>query len=123
MRAIEQPTSRNLYAESWLIVWSSCWFAVSFLSMLAVLVFGWPWLVAIALPIFVISHAVAIAFAFRFRCPACGWRFFVQGFGPWHPARKIFFPGIASWIAIAFDIAHHRRFTCLHCGETCTAKT
>jgi hypothetical protein len=123
MHVIEQPASRNLYAESWLIVWSTCWFALSALGVVVVLVFGWPWLVAIALPVFLISQGIAIAFAFRFRCPACDRRFFVQGFGPWHPDRKILFPGIASWIAIAFDIARHQRFICLHCGEKCAIKT
>ena len=123
MHAIEQPTSRSLYAESWLIVWSSCWLAACFLGMIAVLVFGWPWLVAVALPVFVISQGIAIAFAFRFRCPACDRRFLVQGFGPWHAARKIVFPGIASWIGIAFDIARHKQFICLHCGEKCAVKT
>ena len=30
---------------------------------------------------------------------------------------RILFPGIASWIAVAFDIARHRQFTCMHCGD------
>jgi hypothetical protein len=46
----------------------------------------------------------------------------VQGFGPWHPARKMPLTGIASWIVIAFEIARRREFTCLHCGERCTVK-
>jgi len=122
MHAIEQPIARSLYVESWLIVWSSCWLAVLFVGVIAVLVFGWPWLVAVALPVFLFSQGIAIAFAFRFRCPVCDRRLLVQGFGPWHPARKILFPGIASWIAVAFDIARHRKFTCLHCGEKCAVK-
>jgi len=122
MHAIEQPIARSLYAESWLIVWSSCWLAILFAGMVAVFVFGWPWLVAVALPVFVISQGIAIAFAFRFRCPACNRRLLVQGLEPWHSTRKILFPGIASWIAVAFDIARHREFTCLHCGERCSLK-
>jgi hypothetical protein len=65
MHAIEQPIARSLYAESWLIVWSSWWRAILFAGMVAVFVFGWPWLVAVALPVFVISEGIAIAFAFR----------------------------------------------------------
>jgi DNA-directed RNA polymerase subunit RPC12/RpoP len=122
VNAIEQPISRSLYAESWLIVWSSCWLAVLFLGVIAVFAFGWPWVVAVALPVFVLSQAVAIAFAFRFRCPACHHRLLVQGFRTLHTARKILFLGIASWIAVAFDIARHREFTCMHCGERCIVK-
>ena len=92
MHAIEQPIARSLYLESWLIVWSSFWLAVLFVGVIVVLVFRWPWLVAVALPVFLISQGVAMAFAFRFRCPACDRRLLVQGFGPWHPARKILFP-------------------------------
>jgi hypothetical protein len=122
VNTIEQPIARSLYAESWLIVWSSCWLAVLFVGMIAVLFFGWPWLVIVPLPIFVISHGIAIAFAFRFRCPACDHRLLVQGFGPWHPARKILLPGVASWIAVAFDIARPRECTCVHCGERFVVK-
>ena len=122
MFAIERPVSRSLYAESWLLVWSSCWFAVVFLGMIVVFVFGWPWLIVLALPIFVLSHAVAIAFAFRFRCPACQQRLLVQGFRALHPARKRLLLGFASWIAVACDIARHREFMCMHCGEKCQVK-
>ena len=119
MFAIERPMSRSLYAEAWLIVWSSCWLAVVFLGMIVVFVFGWPWLIVLALPIFVLSHAAAIAFAFHFRCPACQQRLLVQGFRSLHPARKRLLLRFASWIAVAFDIARHREFTCMHCGEKC----
>jgi hypothetical protein len=122
VHAIEQPIAHRLYAESWLLVWSTCWLAIAMLGMLLVLLFRWPWLAMIAFPIFLVSQAIAVVFAFWFRCPACHRRFFVQGWGPWHPARKILFPGIASWIAIAFDIARYREFICLHCGEKCAVK-
>jgi hypothetical protein len=122
MHTIEQPVARSLYAESWLIVWSSCWLALLFVGIVAVFAFGWPWLLAIALPVFLISQLIAIAVAFRFRCPACDRRLLVQGFSTLHPARKVFLPGVASWIAVAFDIARHRNFTCIHCGETCIVR-
>jgi hypothetical protein len=83
MFAIERPMSRSLYAEAWLIVWSSCWLAVVFLGMIVVFVFGWPWLIVLALPIFVLSHAAAIAFAFHFRCPACQSDCSCRVFGPY----------------------------------------
>jgi hypothetical protein len=120
---IEQRIARRLYAESWLIVWSSCWLALLFVGILVIFAFGWPWLVVIALPVFLISHLIAIVVAFRFRCPACHRRLLVQGFGPWHPARRILFPGIASWIAVAFDIARHREFTWLHCRERSSVRS
>ena len=122
MHAIEQPIARSLYAESWLIVWSSFWLAVLFVGIIAALVFGWPWLAAIALPIFLVSQGLAIALALRFRCPACHRRLLVQGFRTLHSTRRVLFPGIASWIAVAFDIARHREFTCMHCGERCVVK-
>jgi hypothetical protein len=31
-------------------------------------------------------------------------------------------PGVASWIAVAFHIARHREFICMHCGEKCTVR-
>ena len=122
MHAIEHPIARRLYAESWLIVWSSFWLAVVFVGIVAVLVSDWPWLVGVALPIFLVSQGVAMALAFRFRCPACHARLLVQGFRTLHPARKLLLPGIASWIAVAFDIARHREFICMHCGEKCSVR-
>jgi hypothetical protein len=121
MHAIEQPTASRLYAESCIIVWSGCWFVLFFLGIVAAFMFHWVWLAFVALPIFVLSQTVAIALAFSFRCPACHQRLLVQGFRPLHPARKIWIP-IASWIAVAFDIAFRREFICMHCGEKCTVK-
>ncbi len=92
MHAIEQSIARRLYAESWLIVWSSFWLAVVFVGIVAVLVSGWPWLVWIALPIFLVSQGIAIALAFRFRCPASHARLLVQGLRTLHPARKLLLP-------------------------------
>jgi hypothetical protein len=123
MHAIEQPSASRLYAESCVIVWSVRWLVLFFLGAAAAFVFHSPWLAFVALPIFVISQAVAIVLAFRFRCPACQQRlFFVQGFRALHPARETLFPGIASWIAVGFDIARHRESICLHCGERCSVE-
>jgi len=122
VHAIEQPIARSLYAESWLIVWSSLWLAVLFVGIIAALVFGWPWLVVIALPIFLVSQGIAIAVAFRYRCPACHRRLLVQGFRTLYPVRNVLLPGIASWIAVAFHIACHREFICMHCGEKCIVR-
>jgi hypothetical protein len=120
--AIEQPIARSLYVESWLIVWSSFCLAVLFVGIIAALGFSWPWLVTIALPIFLVSQGIAIALAFRYRCPACHRRLLVQGFRTWHPVRNVLVPGVASWITVAFDIARHREFICMHCGEKCSVK-
>jgi len=122
VHTIEQPIARSLYAESWLIVWSSFWLAVLFVGIIAALVFSWPWLVAIALPIFLVSQGIAIALAFRYRCPACHRRLLVQGFRTLHPVRNVLVPGVASWVAVAFDIARHREFICMHCGEKCSVR-
>jgi hypothetical protein len=122
MHAIEQPTASRLYGESCIILWSVCWLVLFFLGAAAAFVFQWPWLAFVALPIFVISQAVAVVLAFRFRCPVCQQRLLVQGFRTLHPARKILFTGIGSWIAVAFDIARHREFICMHCGERCTVE-
>jgi hypothetical protein len=122
VHAIDQPTARRLYTECWLIVWSTCWLGLFSNGIIAALIFDWPWLAAVALPIFLISQIAAIVLGFRFRCPACQGRLLVQGFSTLHPARRILFLGIASWIAVAFDIARHREFICMHCGERCTVE-
>jgi DNA-directed RNA polymerase subunit RPC12/RpoP len=96
--------------------------ALLVVGIIVVLVFGWPWLAAVALPVFLIIQAVSIVLAFRFRCPACDQRLLVQGFRTLHPARKILFPGIASWIAVAFDVARRQQLICMHCGERCVVK-
>ena len=96
-----------------------------FLGVIAPFVLRWPYLMMVALPVFFVSQLAFIVLAFFFRCPSCGKLLFIQGWGPWHPARKrvvIGFLGIASWVAVARDIVFHRRFTCLHCGETYTLR-
>ena len=116
------PRSRRLYVLSCLGVWSACWCGLLFVGMLAVLILRWPYLVVVALPVFFFSQLAFIVLAFFFRCPSCGKLLFIQGWGPWHPARNrvlIGFLGIASWVAVARDIVFHRKFTCIHCGETC----
>jgi DNA-directed RNA polymerase subunit RPC12/RpoP len=120
VHVIEPPTSRMLHLTSWIVVWSCFWFALSFVGVFAVLLWG-PWLAMILLGIFTTSQAAAIMLGFRFRCPACHDRILVHGRSPLHPARKIWTP-VASWIAVAFDIARHREFICMHCGERCSVK-
>jgi hypothetical protein len=122
VHTIEQPIARSLYAESWLIVWSSCWLALLFVGIIAVFTFGWPWRLVIALPVFLVSQLIAIVVAFRFRCPACDRRLLVQGSSTLHPSAKALLPGLASWIAVAVDIVRHRDFTCMHCGERCIVR-
>src|SRR5205085_7997075 len=118
------PRSRRLYALSCLGFWSACWCGLLFIGMVPAFVFGWPYLVIVALPIFLLSQLVFIVLAYFFRCPSCGKLLFIQGWGPWHPARKRVLAdlGVASWIAVACDIAFHREFTCMHCGETCIVR-
>jgi predicted RNA-binding Zn-ribbon protein involved in translation (DUF1610 family) len=121
---IEHPPSRGLYMLAWLGVWSTSWFAILCLGIIAIFAFRWPWLLMIALPTFLVSQIAFIALAFFFRCPSCGHFVFIQGWRPMHPARKRVLAGlgIASWIAVAVDIARNRQFTCMHCGERCTAR-
>ena len=118
------PRSRRLYALSCLGFWSACWCGLLFVGILAALVLHWPYLVILALPVFLFSQLAFIVQAFFFRCPLCGKLLFIQGWGPWHPARKRVLRGlgVASWVAVARDIVFHREFTCLHCGETCTVR-
>ena len=49
-----------------------------FAGTIAVFAFGWPLLVIIALPLFVLSQAIFIALAFFFRCPSCRHFVFAQ---------------------------------------------
>ena len=40
------------------------------------------------------------------------------------PARKWVLAalGLASWVAVVFDIVLHHEFTCMHCAERCLVK-
>ena len=53
-----------------------------FVGILAALVLHWPYLVILALPVFLFSQLAFIVLAFFFRCPLCGKLLFIQGWGP-----------------------------------------
>lgn len=112
-----------LSAVSWLAVWSLGSLAVAFVGMLAAVIFHYPFIAAVALPILVLSVLLLLPIRFLFRCPSCGERILVQGSRSLHPARHRLPFGIASWVAVALDIVRHREFTCVHCGARCTVKT
>ncbi len=114
--------SPGLYKTSWLAVWSLGWLVVLFAGMVAVLALHSAVVVAIALPVFLLSILVLLPLAFLFRCPSCRRRLLVQGWSSLHPSRKRLPFGVASWLAVAFDITRHRKFTCMHCGEGCSVR-
>ena len=76
------PRSRRHYALSCLGFWSAYWCGLLFVGILAALVLHWPYLVILALPVFLFSQLAFIVLAFFFRCPLCGKLLFIQGWGP-----------------------------------------
>ncbi len=106
-----------LRTVAWLTVWSLGWLVAGFVGMLSALLFRSPFIAAVALPILLLSLLVLLPLRFLFRCSSCGQRILVQGSRTLHPARHRLPLGIASWVAVALDIARHREFTCVHCGR------
>ena len=75
---LEHPRSHNLYASLASVFGLHIGLGLLFAGTIAVFAFGWPLLVIIALPLFVLSQAIFIALAFFFRCPSCRHFVFVQ---------------------------------------------
>src|SRR6476619_7118314 len=104
MHTIDQSTSRLLYRVSVLIIFSLACLALAVVGVVIVLVFHRPRVVTLAFPMAIITQVVAIAVAFRFRCRSCHLRIFMQGFRTLHTDRERLPLGIASWIAVAWQI-------------------
>lgn len=121
---LSHPRSHFLYVVAWLGVWSLCWFALLLVGVLLVFCFHWAILFAVALCIFFINMFVFLLLAFSFRCPHCDGFVLVQDWRTLQPARKPVLAalGLASWVAVVFDIVLHHQFTCMHCAERCLVK-
>jgi hypothetical protein len=118
---LSHPRSHFLYVVAWLGVWSLCWFALLLVGILLVFCFHWSILFAVALCIFFINMFVFLPLAFSFRCPHCDRFVLVHDWRTLRPARKRVLAafGLASWVAVVFDIVLHHEFTCMHCSERC----
>jgi hypothetical protein len=118
---LSHPRSHFLYVVAWLGVWSLCWFALLLVGILLVFCFHWAILFAVALCIFFINMFVFLPLAFSFRCPHCDRFVLVQDWRTLQPARKRVLAalGLASWVAVVFDIVLNHEFTCMHCAERC----
>jgi hypothetical protein len=79
---------------------------------------------AVALCIFFINMFVFLPLAFSFRCPHCDGFVLVQDWRTLQRAQKrvLAVLGLASWVAVVFDIVLHHEFTCMHCAERCLVK-
>ena len=121
---LSHPRSHFLYVVAWLGVWSLCWFALLLVGILLVFCFHWAILFAVALCIFFISMFAFLPLAFSFRCPHCDGFVLVQDWRTLQRARKRVLAalGLASWVAVVFDIVLHHEFTCMHCAERCLVK-
>ena len=122
MNANSSIQSSRLYPISWLGVWSLGWLTVAFVGMVAAMVFHYPLIAAVALPILLLSLLILLPLRYGLRCSSCGRRILVHGSGTLHPARTAIPLGVASWVAVCLDIVRHREFTCLHCGVRCDVK-
>lgn len=93
-------------------------------GILLVFCFHWAILFAVALCIFFINMFVFLLLAFSFRCPHCDGFVLVEDWRTLQPARKRVLAalGLASWIAVVFDIVLHHEFTCMHCAERCLVR-
>ena len=71
-----------------------------------------------------INMFVFLPLAFSFRCPHCDGFVLMQDWRKLQPARKRVLAalGLASWVAVVFDIVLHHQFTCMHCAERCLVK-
>ena len=121
---LRHPRSHFLYVVAWLGVWSLCWFALLLVSILLVFCFHWTILFAVALCIFFINMFVFLPLAFSFRCPHCDGFALVQDWRTLQAPRKRVLAalGLASWVAVVFDIVLHHEFTCMHCAKRCLVK-
>lgn len=93
-------------------------------GILLVFCFHWAILFAVALCIFFINMFVFLLLAFSFRCSHCDGFVLVEDWRTLQPARKRVLAalGLASWIAVVFDIVLHHEFTCMHCAERCLVR-
>jgi len=116
--------SHFLYVVAWLGVWSLCWFALLLVGILLVFCFHWAILFAVALCIFFINMFVFLPLAVSFRYPHCDGFVLVQGWRTLQATRKRVLAalGLASWVAVVFDIVLHHEFTCMDCAKRCLVK-